>query len=432
MSPRFVWTLAAAISLAHPAVAGAQRSEGGRFEVGALASYATFDAGQYPFANDFGVGLRAAWFLTRMISVEAIRMRTMTYHASQGAVVDIRETGGTLLATFPAGGRNRVFVGAGLSSLEHRGWAGFRDHAAHLLIGDRIPLSRMAALRIEARALMAPEARTPGVAEGGTLSFRFSMGISLFARELGAPDADGDLVPDRLDRCPDTPLGLVVDGHGCPRDSDGDGVFDGADRCPVTPIGIAVDGTGCPADLDGDGVPNQFDRCPDTPAGIAVNEHGCPRDSDGDGVPDHLDRCPTTPPGTAVDELGCQILFAVEEGERQPLVLRGVNFELGSSVLTEASFAVLEQVAASLAVHPEVFVEVAGHTDSQGTSGVNLALSLARAETVRDFLVERGADPSRLVARGYGAEQPVASNDSEEGRAQNRRVELRPLERSDP
>jgi OOP family OmpA-OmpF porin len=123
------------------------------------------------------------------------------------------------------------------------------------------------------------------------------------------------------------------------------------------------------------------------------------------------------------------VLFEEEpDGERQPLVLRGVNFELDEAILTSESFTVLEEVAASLVANSEVVVEVSGHTDSTGDAERNQALSLARAEAVRDFLVSRGVAPGRLVARGYGSDQPVASNATEDGRAANRRVELRLVE----
>jgi OmpA-OmpF porin, OOP family len=118
-------------------------------------------------------------------------------------------------------------------------------------------------------------------------------------------DTDGDGVPDQFDRCPDTRLGVPVDGFGCPLDSDNDGVPDFLDRCPQTPLGVEVDQHGCPDDTDGDGVPDYLDKCPDTPAGAPVGRDGCPLDSDGDGVPDFADRCPGTPPGTVVDAAGC-------------------------------------------------------------------------------------------------------------------------------
>jgi outer membrane protein OmpA-like peptidoglycan-associated protein len=110
------------------------------------------------------------------------------------------------------------------------------------------------------------------------------------------------------------------------------------------------------------------------------------------------------------------------------LTLRGVNFELGKAVLLPISRDILQDVARSLVSNPTVRVEVAGHTDSTGSRRVNERLSLARAESVKAFLVENGVDADRMEVRGYASTQPVASNRTASGRAQNRRVELRRID----
>jgi OOP family OmpA-OmpF porin len=130
--------------------------------------------------------------------------------------------------------------------------------------------------------------------------------------------------------------------------------------------------------------------------------------------------------GAQVDQHGCLILFTEEEGvEAMPLVLRGVNFASGRSILTRSSYAVLDEVAASLLANSDVKIEVAGHTDASGAEGLNLRLSQARAAAVRHYLANKGVAPDRMIARGYGESQPVASNATPDGKAQNRRVELR-------
>ncbi len=258
------------------------------------------------------------------------------------------------------------------------------------------------------------------------------------ADATGCPsDEDDDLVFDGLDLCPGTPQGATVDGDGCPSDGDLDSVLDGIDRCPDTPAGVVVDDAGCSIDSDADGVFNAVDACPDTPAGTEVNERGCTlvSDTDGDGVADPEDRCPNTAPGQNVDAVGCPILFVIEqgqfvsrEGRRGPLVLSGVNFASGRSVLTRASYTTLDAVAASLLVYPEVRVEIAGHTDATGSDRINRPLSQARAGAVMAYLARQGVPPQRMAAQGYGSDQPIAPNSTRAGRARNRRVELRIIE----
>jgi OOP family OmpA-OmpF porin len=211
-------------------------------------------------------------------------------------------------------------------------------------------------------------------------------------------------------------------------DSDGDGVYDDQDDCPGTPRGARVDAHGCPIDSDGDGVYDGLDQCPDTPRGAVVDKNGCPLDSDGDGVYDGLDKCPGTPPNTKVDEYGCPERKAIFEPGKKKLVLEGVNFAIDSAILTVDSYKILDRVVEGLNDWPDVRVEIGGHTDSTGTDAYNLDLSQRRAESVRNYLVKKGIDPSRLQARGYGETQPVADNGTSAGRAKNRRVELTKLD----
>ncbi|MDQ3224384.1 MAG: OmpA family protein [Gemmatimonadota bacterium] len=110
------------------------------------------------------------------------------------------------------------------------------------------------------------------------------------------------------------------------------------------------------------------------------------------------------------------------------LTLRGVNFELGKAVLLSISRDILEEVARSLVANPQVRVEVAGHTDSTGSVALNERLSLARAEAVKAFLVENGVAAESAEVQGYASTQPVATNRTASGRAQNRRVELRRID----
>ncbi|CAH9019122.1 OmpA family protein [Candidatus Nitrosacidococcus sp. I8] len=229
------------------------------------------------------------------------------------------------------------------------------------------------------------------------------------------PDSDHDGVPDHIDQCPDTPEWMKVDKKGCPLDTDGDGVPDSVDQCINTPKGARVNGVGCTVkDSDGDGVPDSADQCPNTPKGVAVDSVGCPLDSDGDGIADYLDQCPNTPEGITVNNQGCP----------GPAVLKGVHFEFDSAQLTLDAQGILNNVAQSLQSHPELNISIAGHTDSTGPEIYNKQLSQLRAESVMNYLASHGVDKAKMTAMGYGEEHPIASNLTQDGRAQNRRVEL--------
>ena len=192
------------------------------------------------------------------------------------------------------------------------------------------------------------------------------------------------------------------------------------------PVVAAVD-----PDSDGDGVPDSQDRCPGTPAGVAVDAYGCPLDSDGDGVPDYLDKCPGTPAGTAVDASGCPLPQATQSAavtETGTWLYEDIKFDTGSATIKAASFPVLAEIATVLKQNPNLKVEIQGHTDSRGSLALNERLSQQRAEAVRDYLMGQGIASERLTARGYGPHKPIASNETADGRAQNRRVELKPLQ----
>jgi OOP family OmpA-OmpF porin len=206
-----------------------------------------------------------------------------------------------------------------------------------------------------------------------------------------------------------------------PMDSDGDGVTDDLDRCPDTPRGVKVDAQGCPLDTDGDGVPDYLDKCPDTPKGVKVDTQGCPLDSDGDGVPDYLDECPDTPKGAKVNEKGCWVLAGVE------LKTGNVLFDTGKWDIKAQAYPILDEALAILKKEPTLKVEVQGHTDNVGARAYNQKLSERRAKAVMEYFIDKGIEPERLSAAGYGFSRPTASNDTREGRTLNRRVELKPI-----
>ncbi len=169
-------------------------------------------------------------------------------------------------------------------------------------------------------------------------------------------------------------------------------------------------------DSDGDGVPDAVDKCPDTPCGTSVDATGCSvnLDSDGDGVPDIRDQCPNTPRGLHVNDKGCWEMSIT-------------RFAFDRAKINPRFFAALDNAAKVLIKNPQIKIQVQGYTDSSGSAEYNKRLSVERAEAVTRYLIQKGVSPDRLTAVGYGAHHPVAANDTENGRAMNRRVQLEQL-----
>lgn len=143
-----------------------------------------------------------------------------------------------------------------------------------------------------------------------------------------------------------------------------------------------------------------------------------PADSDGDGVVDGVDRCPNTLKGAKVGQYGCVV-------EKQTVRIDGVFFKFDSAELTPESLQTLQNATLSIQSQPDISLEIAGHTDSVGSEEYNRQLSQARAESVENYLVSQGVSDTRMTPMGYGESDPVTTNETENGRARNRRVEFR-------
>jgi OOP family OmpA-OmpF porin len=188
-------------------------------------------------------------------------------------------------------------------------------------------------------------------------------------------------------------------------------------------------------DSDGDGVADDKDHCPDTPADGAVDAVGCPLDSDKDGVVDYKDACPGTPLGTKVDAKGCPIPApapaATESAEVTPVgtwLYKDIQFETNKADLRDSSTPTLNEIAEALKAQPALNIEIQGHTDSTGSRNYNMGLSQRRAESVKAYLESVGIDTGRMTTRGYGLDRPIDTNSTKEGRARNRRVEVKPMQ----
>jgi OOP family OmpA-OmpF porin len=205
----------------------------------------------------------------------------------------------------------------------------------------------------------------------------------------------------------------------CPMlDDDGDGIANGQDKCP-TAMGPASN-LGCPV--------------PEAPKAVVIEKKPEPvvekkpeiADADGDGIPDDQDTCPTLA-GPASNH-GCPAdqkqMVVITNDKLQ--ILDKIYFKGGSAKIDPKSFRLLDQIAAVIKDHPHLAgIEVGGHTDNKGSAAKNLKLSQNRANSVRQYLIEKGhVDANKVLAKGYGAEKPIDTNLTAMGREANRRVEF--------
>jgi outer membrane protein OmpA-like peptidoglycan-associated protein len=228
----------------------------------------------------------------------------------------------------------------------------------------------------------------------------------------GCPDTDGDGIEDSKDGCPQE-VG-TPELNGCP-DKDGDGIADKDDACPE--IAGLANLQGCP-DADGDGIADAKDKCP-TVKGPRENA-GCPwPDTDGDSVLDKDDKCPDVK-GTVANN-GCPEITD-DVVKKLNDYAKTILFDNGKFTFQQQTLPVLEAMTAILNEYPSAKFVVEGYTDNTGKVKANEILSENRAKAVVDYLIEKGINSERLTSIGYGVKNPIASNKTKAGRAQNRRV----------
>lgn len=238
------------------------------------------------------------------------------------------------------------------------------------------------------------------------------------AAMLGCPDRDNDGITDKEDGCPDQ--AGPKESRGCP-DPDGDGLVAYLDKCPNE--AGPPENDGCPyGDPDQDGVPDNEDDCPGEPGPAANN--GCPYpDADGDGTPDIQDKCPDEV-GTAANG-GCPE-SVIEEKAREVMefATRNIRFATDNDEFLPGAYAILDEVAGVLRERPVYKLRIEGYTDSRGSFNHNQVLSESRARRCYEYLRGKGIPADRMQYAGHGENDPVASNLTEAGRLQNRRVEF--------
>jgi outer membrane protein OmpA-like peptidoglycan-associated protein len=267
-----------------------------------------------------------------------------------------------------------------------------------------------------------------------------TLGLSLYLGK--ATDTDGDGIPDKQDYDPTHPEDFdgFEDFDGKPDyDNDQDGIQDKDDQAPLQPEDRDgyKDSDGIPdPDNDGDGVLDANDKCPGTDNNLDTKEDrdgfedqdGCPDyDNDGDGIPDSLDQCPDEAEvfNGYNDEDGCpdeKPEIDVQAGKA--IVLEGITFGSGSATLSDESMTTLQKVYKTLNDNPTMEVEIRGYTDNTGNYNNNVSLSQRRADAVKLYLVYKGIRPNRISTKGYGPADPIAPNNTRDGRAKNRRIEF--------
>lgn len=305
---------------------------------------------------------------------------------------------------------------------------------AELLVGAKALLGRWVAINAAGG--------TAVIGGVGAPDYRVVAGITVAPSfDKNARDSDDDKIPDGSDRCAKDPEDYddFQDEDGCPElDNDADGREDGVDQCKNDPEDDDgyLDNDGCPdPDNDKDGVNDTADRCPDEAEVMngVQDEDGCPDagDSDGDGFKDEVDRCPYDPEdkNDFEDEDGCpdeRLKNARVVVTKEAIKIKEViYFDTGKATIQTRSYDLLDEIARVVNEHPELKkIRIEGHTDAVGNDLSNLKLSQARAESVAAYLKSKGVDGSRLDAAGFGEMRPIASNDTDDGRSQNRRVEF--------
>lgn len=371
-----------------------------------------FWSGDLGLDDSFMYGGRGAIHFLKWLSLEGTYGRSGSDRAADGVGVDLDHYGVDLVAELLPSARFVPYVTAGWSQLDYKAEGADRKlplNGAEIGIGVKTRLggnnANYRALRFDLRDVMTN--LNPDFPNGGSTTHNIvaTLGVQ-FAFGKSSRDSDNDGVRDRDDDCDATPAGAVIDASGCPTDSDGDGVVDGLDKCDATVKGALVDASGCPIDSDGDGVYDGLDKCPDTAAGVAVDDRGCPT---------------------------METVIKVETLQTAPLASTSeIAFATDSAVIG-GNPGYLDTLGAALASWPELQIEIAGHADDTGSPAYNQTLSEERARAVRDYLVKNhpGIAGSQIRLVGYGETVPLTDNTTDEGRAANRRVEIKVLNSGD-
>lgn len=288
-------------------------------------------------------------------------------------------------------------------------------------------------------------------------NYEFSVGLNYyFGKErkktpVPQPDADGDGVPNNLDKCPNTPKGVKIDKFGCPADSDHDGVADSEDKCPSTPMGVTVDKTGCPEALEkkepaaAEPPPPAVVPLPAVPPAAPAPAAAAPQapvevpakpqpaelpPAKAVPAPAPVPVAPPAPKPVPLPVPAAPPVAVPPTPAAEPMRVVGkklaktvtVQYKLDRSVIEGKYLKEIKAVAELIKSTPGATAVIEGHTDSTGSLQHNMELSKRRAESLKKTLVQMGVDPDVLTTVGYGPTKPVADNRTEKGKIKNRRA----------
>ncbi len=384
----------------------------GTFELGAFGQATYFDNTLEFQQGKGGGGIHLGVFPMRNWEVEAEGSFTPTPGPGDSKVY-YYPLRARLLYNLPAGTHSALLIGAGYVRSEYRHDADFHDDGATALVGVRFGLNGLPSIRLSTYLDYIP---SPANGAGNNLNWGIQVGLSFLSgqRTSAEPEPARAAAPDSAARAREDSLrqAAVQDSLRAAQAAEkaaAEAAAKQADSARVAQEKIAA----------------QKQALQDSLVAAAKADSvrtAALRDS----LRTTRDRARMAALRDSLSRVALRDSLRAMMAQKQTRVtLRGVNFEVGKAVLLPESRDILGDVAQSLVANPEVKVEVAGHTDNTGPRALNERLSTERAEAVKAFLVERGVEADRMTVHGYAWDQPVASNKTASGRAQNRRVELR-------
>ncbi|HEV2086045.1 MAG TPA: OmpA family protein [Gemmatimonadales bacterium] len=408
---------AAALALAFFASSAAAQGPG-TLELGIFGQASYFDRSLRMDQARGGAGARLGIFVLPNVDVEAEGSLVPT-DGPQGHIYYMPLRGRVVL-NIPSGEHSAFLLGAGVVRSEYRHDANFHDNGLTALVGARVGLPGITTIRVASYLDYIP---SPSNGAGNNLNWGIQVGLGFrFGRESSRQPAREE--PARVAPRTDS-LAMAARADSVAR----------AARAEAMRVQAARDSVAKAAEAqqqklrDSVRLADARQQALRDSLATAVRQDSLRTAALRDSLRLTQNRARMAALRDSLSRLALRDSLRLLMAQKQTRVtLRGVNFELGKAVLLPVSREILQDVARSLITNPVVRVEVAGHTDSTGSRAVNERLSLARAEAVKVFLIENGVAADRMEVHGYASTQPVATNKTKSGRAQNRRVELRRID----